>query len=1053
MSGLTNNISITQQQFLGASIRGFDVNLGWGESPSVLQVGLVEDDKLSENFEYVIPGSLVRFQYNDWIFDGILDNYQISRSESGNRVIDVTITDPRTILDGVQLILDGYNDGVYNIPNLFNIFGHLESIRYGYADVNDFGIPAYKILESFNSLSVSYPILFQNMQYYVVADLWFLSNDFRVAGANMSLMEFINIICENYNRDYFFEAFGNTIYLRTIDRSFPSSLGVIEGILNNSTDYNSASLGLELKKVTTSKFLVGGQVEEMHFQFAGFNQNNRPKVTVDDFYNGRYRASYIDDMIFPYWGTDVNGNAIIGQGMGYKHWFVLDGRALHYPGFNFELGYPSDVIEMIAASTSMGAWRHYVEHNNDRDQSEENLQQGKFTKLKMIPLGRKDLIKMWKRDSTKVKEMIAKDYIRVGKKAAIRRGEFEFEDLVSRVYKYVKGYADEYYGRKFMVRIPDVQAKFEPLTQSVSTSLEPTTSGFLNSQVESYAVSQGMIPFFRDFVKDDDGKISCYVRFSDVLNIDLTGMNEEDYLIQGNYIFIKATMDPNLVFVDKSNVYSPRVVVTLSAPVYAKRVGVGLDLRDFELENANINETTEKNNVGDNAAYKFLAGLPLMPELAVIPLKNNYKTYGPWYNTYGSTGTCEFEKNSDLVPWNFGSFELMNKAASTMVSDVGLSSPYGENGSITFPGAPTIAVGNSLVASGPYITNINVGFSATDGVTTTYTMSRWATKIGKDREQLINQRKQITKSIAEQKRALRKLYKPELPLGYNKKTYIPPEKTELQQPKSPHQMIFSQVVKQDGGEIASVVTVPFHDINTYLDEEKIEQKAGMSIDGLFRGFSTKYDASGIPKFTKPSGITSGNPTSITLNPFSGGDIGVMVHGKKDEDVDFNNDLLEDNKIESDNIRGIGLRAPVILVGWGYDTNGKPVPNKTPNNPGEEFLSGYKTKQTEWKAGPLDCRWDEKRGVWVAGSQSDILYFENKTGFGPARSGLVALFTIDHNSPSKALKPHTEPSGYVIDANYLFPFFSISGNKGICVNKNGNYEILYSQCQTYPYNQI
>ena len=34
----------------------------------------------------------------------------------------------REILNGVQLIIDGYTGSIFNVPNLYNIFGYLESI-------------------------------------------------------------------------------------------------------------------------------------------------------------------------------------------------------------------------------------------------------------------------------------------------------------------------------------------------------------------------------------------------------------------------------------------------------------------------------------------------------------------------------------------------------------------------------------------------------------------------------------------------------------------------------------------------------------------------------------------------------------------------------------------------------------------------------------------------------------------------------------------------------------------------------------------------------------
>lgn len=1051
-----SDIEITQQQFLGASIRRFDINLGWGPSPSVLQVGLVEDDLLQEHFDPVLPGSLVRFQYDNWVFDGIVDNYNISADPSGNTLIDVTIVDPRTILEGSQLILDGYNEGVYNVPNLYNVFGYLENIEFGYAEVNDFGIPARKVIDALRVLASNTPLYFNFTPYYFVADFSFVDPDFRISGDHMSVMDFVDIICENYNREYFFEAVGNTVFLTTIDRSFPAQLGRIGDFLKQSSNFSQFTQGIELQKVTTSKFLVGGQVEEMHYQFAGYNANNTPrqKMTVKDFYNNRYRSLYEDDIIWPYWGQDANDNAILGQGLGDDHWFVLDGRSIFFDGIDFSLGYPCDVTELRLASMNINAWRYYLEIRNAPPDTIETVQKGKYGRLGFTSLQREGLLKLIEADPDKMNKMLAKDFKSIATKALIKVDE-DNEEIVSKVYEYVKGYANDYYGRKFMVRIPNLQATFDELTQSVKTSLEVTDSGYLNELVENQAIANGWMPYFRDFVKNEDGKIEAYVRFTDLRQVDITSLSEEDFLVEGNYIYVKCTIDQEIVFLNKATAYSPRVVITLPAPVYSKTNGLTTNLLDNEAEKLSINGIFDKTIIGNNTEYKYMAGLPAMPDLAVIPLRNNYKTYGPWYRTYGSTGTCEFEKNEDLVPWNFGSFEALNNAALTLVNSIGINLPYGETGTITFPGAPNMDLGTALIVGGPYISSISTQFDATDGVTTTYTMSKWSSKLGKTNEQLNNQYRKIRKAIADQRRLVRQIYKPKPPLGlYNKDRFLPPPKTIAKAPQTPHHMMFGEIVNQGSGntpkEVASVVSVPFHDINVYLDNETIEKKAGCSLDGLFRPFSTNDQAVGLPHFTKPQDESTTQANSITLNPFSGGDIGVMVYGNKDEETNYNNDLLHDKPILSDNIRGIGLRAPLILVGYGYDVNGKPVPNKTPDAPGDEFDDNYKTEQTKHKAGPLDARWDESRGVWVAGGTNTVIYFKmTEDGQAGYISGLAELSVFDYDT--KELKKYGNGSGYILDPAYIFPFWWQSGTRGVCYDYDGvNFPIIYAQCNEFPY---
>ena len=74
-------------------------------------------------------------------------------------------------------------------------------------------------------------------------------------------------------------------------------------------------------------------------------------------------------------------------------------------------------------------------------------------------------------------------------------------------------------------------------------------------------------------------------------------------------------------------------------------------------------------------------------------------------------------------------------------------------------------------------------------------------------------------------------------------------------------------------------------------------------------------------------------------------------------------------------RGIGLRGPVIINGWGYDVDRNPVPSWSgvDVNLGwmgegkakfETFPPDHMRRSQDWKAGPLEMYWDEERGVWA-----------------------------------------------------------------------------------------
>mgnify|MGYP000849668947 FL=1 len=117
-------MALVQQRFLGASVSSFQVNIGWGTSPSTLDVVLVEDDKAGDEFTYPSSGTPTVFTFMDFRFEGIIQRWRRSCSENGNPIFNVQLSDPREILEGVQIITGGYNGKVSTTPNILNIYGY-----------------------------------------------------------------------------------------------------------------------------------------------------------------------------------------------------------------------------------------------------------------------------------------------------------------------------------------------------------------------------------------------------------------------------------------------------------------------------------------------------------------------------------------------------------------------------------------------------------------------------------------------------------------------------------------------------------------------------------------------------------------------------------------------------------------------------------------------------------------------------------------------------------------------------------------------------------------
>lgn len=139
-------------------------------------------------------------------------------------------------------------------------------------------------------------------------------------------------------------------------------------------------------------------------------------------------------------------------------------------------------------------------------------------------------------------------------------------------------------------------------------------------------------------------------------------------------------------------------------------------------------------------------------------------------------------------------------------------------------------------------------------------------------------------------------------------------------------------------------------------------------------------------------------TIKTLNPFKKrGGIGIYGFDNMNDsdsgrhDIDFvvRGDTwptevnLSSPNFPDTNYRSISLRGPLILTGWGFDLDGKPIPAKPGNK--AAFADDWLTKPHDWKTGPLDVRWDNERGVWAPPPSFKLLNAKCCECVGPATS--------------------------------------------------------------------
>ena len=70
--------------------------------------------------------------------------------------------------------------------------------------------------------------------------------------------------------------------------------------------------------------------------------------------------------------------------------------------------------------------------------------------------------------------------------------------------------------------------------------------------------------------------------------------------------------------------------------------------------------------------------------------------------------------------------------------------------------------------------------------------------------------------------------------------------------------------------------------------------------------------------------------------------------------------------EINEVRGIGLRIPSIAGGWGRTIDGRPTdPEPTDDGSKRKNDESHKVARETWKYGPVEYRWDYRKGVWSA----------------------------------------------------------------------------------------
>jgi len=418
-----------------------------------------------------------------------------------------------------------------------------------------------------------------------------------------------------------------------------------------------------------------------------------------------------------------------------------------------------------------------------------------------------------------------------------------------------------------------------------------------------------------------------------------------------------------------------------------------------------------------------LTNLDMYPEFRVpdgvaLGLRSTVQTYGPW-GVAGTFGPVTVETNADLVPWNYNGYTRMHAAATSLVNSNRSLMNLSERGTIEIAGYPTVPLGAEIGATyggyfagenlfenryataytyfgypcygfslqggrwlgnyGPNISHVEVRISP-DGVTTTYNMQTYTPRFGE-------MNKLNADRLADRGRTERKIQRRILQKQFRDtqlaRAPSPKNSTNIQRSRNSPHIIFAAETLQNNGQAKTTVE------SLRVDELSVEEfnyklKATMGMEAFFRPVSIGSGVTGFSAFTMGDGVLSQagmppindyynlNKGSKYQNPYSNpagydfDDIAAYCPvGYSGHDMSLLAQTAALNQTPysySNDYRVLALKGPVIISQWGYDTDGKPVPNSGDYT--DYFESGFLQNPSGWKTGPLDVRWDDTRKVWT-----------------------------------------------------------------------------------------
>lgn len=918
-------MSFFQGKFCGLSVKDFKTSLGFNQQSSQLNVQLVQDTLFGDIADFPLIGSPVYFSFGAFTFAGLLQSHKQSNSPNGLPVFDVVIIDPREILEGAQVITSTYTGGVpAGMSNVFNVYGYWETNGFGKSQSTQAGMPWALVLQAILSMAntpvvgaYGGPLQYKGVAYSLdLSEIPIPPGYYRLPTGYLSLLETIHLICEDCGCDYYVILVGTTIKVKIVSRFFQPPLGTITALALSSTYSGStieADAGLEARNEVNSVLLIGGE-----------------KTGV-----------FITQNIYSYWGTDINGTPIVGTpgtlaGFGATEFANLN--AADCADIVGSTTYNCSVIEMRFALWDVSAWAAFI--NKNRPDISNFIGAGIYG------------------DRGNAAPIFAPDI--VNDDPVARAVNQITDDNRARLFDLVHRYAEDFYGKQFLVTIDGVQASIDNETGQITTSSEPTNAGYMPFGASSLGVPANRL----DVLQEADERVLSFAYYSSIIGADLSRINWSETAVDNTgQMWVRTQTDNRILFA--GNPIIPYVHVKLGGALYEPKLdnfgNAGLAGQVIAVNGPAL-QNLDANAFGGSIGYLGIYPAARYPTALGIPMKSNTDTYGPWF-VAGAAGKVRIEQDSSLTPWDYGSSAVMDLAGQARVLTSVTNQQVSESGGLNIAGAPAYSLGDVMTVGGPNLTNLEISFG-TQGVSTNYRWQTFTPKFGLFSRQNSERLRRVSLGLVQQRRDMRRaLNRAIVAAGIVDKATKGAKfnKAFFEKRQSPSTVIMAQANTSGSDTRVACGFENYESALSMLNQgTNFPDKAIMSISGLVRGFSTNPSStSKLSKYTSIGSFAGTNApiTNNTLNPFvAGNDIEIQTWGQA---YAGSNAYVRGN--DPTDTRAIALRGPIIISGIGLGIDGLAYPDGTTTS----YSSNALRRSDLWKTGTVDLLWDNKRGCWTS----------------------------------------------------------------------------------------